>query len=353
LERLDDKDYISRLDKSKMRDLIGGTPGQFAQAQEVFRKAELDLEGSYSSVAVVGMGGSAIGGDLAGSYLSRDLPVPLAVVRDYEVPAFVSSETLLIAVSYSGNTEETLTALKSARERGSKTICIGSGGALADLAQSNSLPFLAVPPDMPPRCAVAHLTASIALSVSSAFQITGVDEDIEEAAQVLKEMRQDLDPSVSSKKNRAKKIAAKCVHRLPVIYSAAMLTDAVARRWSTQVNENAKSLCHFNALPELDHNEIVGWGLPREVSYGSYVVFLDTGDLSDQLRKRLKVTKEVISQVAETERVTSKGSGRFARLFSLVYLGDYVSFYLAMLNGVDPTPIERIDYLKRKIREED
>jgi glucose/mannose-6-phosphate isomerase len=336
-----------------MRELIGGMPKQFGHASAAFRKSGADLSGSYGSVAVVGMGGSAIGGDLAASYFLGNLPVPLHVVRDYRIPGFVSKDTLLIAVSYSGNTEETLSALKEAEGRGSRIVCIGSGGALQRLARSDSLPFFTVPSGMPPRCALAHMTASILLSVASAFGITGVYQDLEETGEVLSTLKRRLDPAAPAKDNAAKQLAAKCAQRLPVVYSSTRATDPVARRWSTQINENAKSLCHYNGLPELDHNEIVGWGLPRDVSYNSFVVFLDPGDLSDRLKKRLKVTKGLISDIAEVETVTALGSGRLARLFSLVYFGDYASFYLAMLNGVDPTPIERIDYLKKKIKEED
>ena len=353
MERLDDMKYISRLDRSRMRGLIGNMPGQFAQASRAFSEAGMDIKGSYSSVVVVGMGGSAIGGDLAGSYFLDDLRVPLHVVRDYRIPAFVSDDTLLLAVSYSGNTEETLSALKEAEEKGSRVVCIGSGGVLLEMARSNSHPFLTVPSGMPPRCALSHIATYIVLSVSAAFGLGTAARDIEEAGEVLGAMKQVLNVAVPSKENAAKEVALRCAQRLPVVYSSTRITDPVARRWSTQINENAKSLCHYNGLPEIDHNEIVGWGLPREVSYGSFVVFLDPGDLSSRLERRLKVTKGLISDIAEVQTVTAQGSGRLARIFSLVYFGDYVSFYLAMLNGVDPTPIERIDYLKKKIKEED
>ncbi len=353
MERLDDARYISKLDKHKMLDLIGALPGQFASALGSFGKSGLKLKRKYDTVVVAGMGGSAIGGDIAGSYFLGQLPAPLVVLRDYDVPAFVSEKTLFIAVSYSGNTEETLTALNEARKNGSDAVCIGSGGIMADLSLSESLPFVSVPGGMPPRCAVAYLATSIILVISNAFNIPGSAEEIEEAGAVLKQMKEELGPSRSARDNPAKSIASKFTHRLPFVYSSSRFTDPVARRWSTQMNENAKTLCHHSMLPELDHNEIVGWGIPRDVSYESCVVFLDPGNLSVRHKKRLKVTGDVISQMATVEIVEAKGSGRLSRLFSLVYVGDYVSFYLAMLNGVDPTPIERIDYLKRKLKEED
>lgn len=340
------------MDKSNMRELIGNLPEQFTSSKMSFEQAGLDLAGSYTSIVVAGMGGSAIGGDLAATYLSADLTVPVRVVRGYEAPGFVSRETLFIAVSYSGNTEETLSALEDARRKGSRVLCIGSGGTLIDMARAESHPFLTVPPGMPPRCAVGLLATSVLLSIGSAFNVSGFSGELEEAGDVLKEMKAELEPSRPLKKNPAKRIAGKLIHKLPFVYSSCALTDPVARRWSTQINENAKSLCHHNSLPELDHNEIVGWGIPRELSYNSCVLFLDPGNLSERLKKRLKVTEGIISQVAEVEHLTAKGSGNLARLFSLVYMGDYVSFYLAMLNGVDPTPIERIDFLKKKLRKE-
>jgi glucose/mannose-6-phosphate isomerase len=353
LERLDNERYIADLDKGKMRSLIAGLPEQFVKAADVFKQAGIDLKGNYRSVVVSGMGGSAIGGDLVSAFLAPTLQVPMTVVRNYEVPSFVSRDTLFIAVSYSGNTEETLSSFQDARRKGSQVVCIGSGGVLIDLAKSESLPFLAIPGNMPPRCAIGYLVVPMLLCIASAFDIPGVWAAIEEAGDVLKKMRPGLEPSVHAKENAAKKMAGNLVHKLPVVYSTCPATDPVARRWSTQINENAKTLCHHNSLPELDHNEIVGWGIPREVSYGSSVVFLDPGNLPERLKKRLKVTKDVVSQVAQTEVAAASGSGNLARLVSLVYLGDYTSFYLAMLNGVDPTPIERIDFLKRRLREED
>jgi len=284
------------------------------------------------------------------AYMVNSLTVPVRVVRSYEAPGFVSGNTLFIAVSYSGNTEETLSAFENARKKGGRVLCIGSGGTLIDMARSESLPFLTVPSGMPPRCAIGLLATSILLCIGSAFRVSGLSDELEEVSDVLKGMKAELEPSRPVKKNPAKEIAGKLLHKLPIVYSSCGLTDPVARRWSTQVNENAKSLCHHNSLPELDHNEIVGWGIPRDVSYNSYVLFLDPGNLSERLKKRLKVTEDIISQVGEVENLTARGSGNLARLFSLVYLGDYVSFYLAMLNGVDPTPIERIDFLKKRLR---
>jgi len=351
LERLDDRKYITKLDKAKMRMLIGGLPGQFSAAGKSFQEANLSLRGRYTSVVVAGMGGSAIGGDLACARLYSDFPAPISVVRGYEVPSFVTKNTLLIAVSYSGNTEETLSAFQDGKKRGARVVCIASGGSLMEMAKSESLPFLTVPEGLPPRCAIGALTTYILLSIGLAFQVPGYAAELEDVADVLKNMRSALELDSPLKENPAKKIAGNLVHKLPFVYSSCRMTDPVAKRWSTQINENAKSLCHYSNLPELDHNEIVGWGIPREVSYASHVLFLDPGNLSDKLKRRLKVTKEIVSQVAEAETLTAGGTGDLARLFSLIFLGDYVSFYLAMLNGVDPTPVERIDLLKTKLRE--
>ena len=351
MERLDQPRYIAELDRAEMRMLIGDLPGQFSTASKSFQEANLNLRGRYSSVVIVGMGGSAIGGDLVCARLSSDFSAPISVVRGYEVPSFVAKNTLLIAVSYSGDTEETLSAFQDGRRRGARVVCIASGGSLMEIAKSESLPFLTVPAGLPPRCAIGVLTTSILLSIGLAFHVSGFTAELEDVADVLKKMRTVLEPDNPLKKNPAKKIAGNLVHKLPFVYSSCTMTDPVARRWSTQINENAKSLCHYSNLPELDHNEIVGWGIPREVSYASHVLFLDPGNLSDKLKRRLEVTKEVVSQVAEVESLTASGTGNLARLFSLIFLGDYVSFYLAMLNGVDPTPVERIDFLKKKLKE--
>lgn len=333
------------IDKSGMEQKIFGLPEQILEALELSEQTTLKIDGEIRNIVVAGMGGSAIAGDILKAVLWRSWPIPVEVVRYYHLPHFVDSNTLLIVVSYSGNTEETLSCFNEGNKKTANIFCITSGGELGEIAGKKSIPSIQIPEGFPPRCAIGYLVVPMLLALKG----LGVDlrEDIEEAAGILKNLRTQF--SSGEKENPTKRIAQSLLDKLPVIYSSYEY-GAVCFRWRTQLNENAKVWAHTNLLPELNHNEIVGVGTPAELSEKCFVVFLRDPDEMLEIRRRVEITKQMISNlVSDTTEVWASGQSTLAKLFSLIYYGDWVSFHLAMERGVDPTPIERIDYLKSQL----
>ncbi|KPJ60394.1 MAG: hypothetical protein AMJ46_06420 [Latescibacteria bacterium DG_63] len=332
-----------KIDRSQMEHKLYGLPEQITEAKVIFDQADIRLDAKIERVMVAGMGGSAIAGDILRTVAMRDWDVPVEVVRSYHLPHSVDQHTLLIVASYSGNTEETLSAFHEGEGRNAKIFCISSGGELMERARQRSIQCVQIPKGLPPRCAVGYLTVPMLLAVHQ----FGLDlrQDIDETVAVLASLRDEL----SSKEGAAAKVARKLKGKLPVVYTSYEY-GTVAFRWRTQLNENAKVWVHTNLFPELNHNEIVGLGTPAEISRRCFVVFLRDRNEFSQIRKRIELTKKIISPlVSGTEDVWSAGTSSLAKTFSLIYFGDWVSFHLAMELRVDPTPIERIDYLKSQL----
>jgi glucose/mannose-6-phosphate isomerase len=337
-----------------MFDEVAGLPRQLREGYEQARQA---LAGAFfgtypaippaepSGLVVCGMGGSAIGADLVLAALP-DVPVPAAVVRGYRLPEWVGPETLVVAASYSGQTEEALACAEQACSRGCAPVCVSSGGSLAALAEREGLPLVTVPGGGQPRAAVGVLSMSLLAALEASGLCPEHTGDVEAAAAQLEADNDLLGPENSDDQNPAKGLARRMEGRLAVVYGAGA-TAPVARRWKGQVNENAKAPAFFNELPELDHNELVGWtSLPR-VTQGSVALFLHDPEEDERLTRRAELTaREYEALGVSTELVTARGPSRLARLFSLVQLGDYASCYLAVLYGVDPTPVDAIQAFK-------
>lgn len=337
---------LESFDKSGMVDIILNLPQSIRETKKITEKIEIKTNFEVDNIVITGMGGSAIGGDILRATLSK---VPIFVNRYYSLPEFVDSKTLLFVISYSGNTEETLASYEDGKKRNANIFCISSGGKLSEFAQKDRLPLVKIPGGMQPRCAIGYLSTPLFIILKK-LGIVDLDRDLEDTVNLLKEMRKELSPNREIEKNEAKKIASKLFGKFPLIYTSYPL-DFVANRWRTQLNENSEVLAHINILPELDHNEIVGIGTPVEVSKLCEVILLrDRYDL-DRIQKRYEITKEIILPfVSGITEVWSKGRTVFSKLFSLIYLGDWVSFYLAILNKKDPTEIKRINYLKERLK---
>ena len=352
---------VAELDRGDMLGAVAGLSRQLAAGYAVARHDLAEpygkrdtlprLPSSPTSVAVAGMGGSAIGADLV--FASQPgLTVPSVVVRGYELPAWVGPSTLVVAVSYSGNTEETLACIETALARGCTPLCIASGGRLAALAAERRLPLITVPPGLQPRAALGYLSMPLLAALERLELIPAVEKDVEEAAAVVRETAALYAPTEDDDCNLAKDLAHRLYGLVPLVYGAGLSAPA-ARRWKTQLNENAKTSAFWAELPELDHNEIEAWGgLSREDAPGrqTAVVFLHDGEEGERLLRRATLTAEAVTAAgASVERVESRGGSRLARLFSLVTLGDHVSVYLGLLNGVDPTPVQAIERFKQRL----
>ncbi len=307
---------------------------------------------SVTGVAVVGMGGSAIGADVVGACLGA-LPVPYAVVRGYELPAWVGPQTLTIAVSYSGNTEETLACVDQALARGCRPVCVATGGALGGVAAGRALPLVTVTGGLQPRASLGYLVTAIGAALERAG-LTGVfGEQVAEAAVVVQARALELAPGADDEAdegaNEAKRLAGALLGKIPVVYGAG-LTAPAARRWKGQLNENAKVPAFFNELPELDHNELVGFGEGAAPADSFFVVALDDDQADERLRRRMDYTLEIVAaRAGGVARVDARGATPLARLLSTIVVGDFASLYLAVLRGVDPAPVAAIEGLKARL----
>ena len=342
---LDNSQHIAKIDRSNMRKLLQAFPEQLAQAWEL--STELPTQ-EFEKIVICGMGGSAIGGDYLRVYLQqKGFSKPITVVRGYELPSFADKNTLVFAVSYSGNTEETLSCAQQALKLGCPLIAITSGGKLAQLAREHSVPVVKIPSGMPPRTALAFLFAPILRSLLPLLHEATIEQEVSEAVETL----QPLAATYGNKpetENPAKQLARAWHERIPIIYGSSGLTEAVAHRWKTQINENAKQPAHWDLLPELHHNEIMGWESPLSKRF--VYVLLRNPDEHPQVQKRFQITRELLEERDHTVlEFQGQGQGLLSRLLTLSYLGDWASFYLAILNGVDPTPVALIETMKRRL----
>jgi glucose/mannose-6-phosphate isomerase len=292
-----------------------------------------------AGVMVCGMGGSAIGGDLAAAALGDRVTRPLITVRGYEIPTWATPEWTALCSSYSGGTEETLACFAAAEALGARRIVVSTGGALVEGAREACVPVIGLPGILQPRAAVAYMFTVAAEVAALAGAAPRIGAEIEAAAAFLSEQSGDLQA-------RAAEIGARLAGTLPVVYGAD-LTAPVARRWKTQVNENAKLPAFFSELPEADHNELCGWEGAGASSAKPSAVFLEDTDQHPRERRRIELTAEAVAgQGAEVVRVEAEGETRTARLLWATMLGDLVSLDLAEARGVDPVEVEAIDALK-------
>lgn len=338
------------LDASGMRDLVAALPEHVADAsRRGARFADAIRPADVAGVVVCGMGGSAIGGDMARSYLGKRLRVPLHVNRGYEVPPALERNAFVVFSSYSGNTGETLAAYEQLRGRSAPSVAITSGGELAERCRRDGLPVCEIPGGMPPRAAIAYSLFPLLRLLVAAGVASMEATEIDEARSVVANLAGRY--SRSGDDNLASVLAYRLRDRFPFVYSAGGVLDAVARRWSSQFNENAKTLAHFGTYPELNHNEIVGWKAVEAVRSRIVVIALEDPDDHPDTRRQGEIAQEIVeAHAAGFVRVGGFEGGRLARMLSAMILGDFTSVYLAYLNGEDPTPVENIDILKERLK---
>ena len=301
-------------------------------------------------LAVGAMGGSAIAADLTAALYRDRMPRPMLVVRDYRWPASVTRDSLALLCSYSGNTEETLELYCEAGRAGVPRLALTTGGRLAAECRAHRVAFGTLPPGSPPRAAVFSSWVALTRLVHALGWADDPAAAWREAAATLRARRLGLGPRSPERGNPAKKLARALVKRTVHIYAGSETLGPVATRLRTQLNENAKLLAHSALVPELNHNEIVGW--ERAAAGRASVLILRDPEDAPQVAKRLTLTAEYAArQGAQVHEASSGEGGRLARMASLVQWGDYLSFYLALLEGVDPTPIASIDEFKRRLAE--
>ena len=334
----------------KMQNYLYGLPEQFSDMLKFKISLPDRYKNDYRNILVSGMGGSAIGGDILRSYALVRCAIPVVVNRDYVLPAFVNDRTLVLAVSYSGNTEETVSAYHQAKEYGADIIVISSGGKLSALARDEGFMVVEVPGGMSPRAASGYLFCPLALILEQMGLLTGASRDIQETAQVLSDLRAEINPVIADEGNPARVLAREMKDRIPVIWGSSAHSEIAALRWKAQINENAKAPAYYNIFPELNHNELVGFEVPGELLTCLQIIILRDPDDHEQVRKRIQITHDIIrTKVAGVTEIETRGQSWLARLYSLIYMGDYASFYLALEYGINPTPVKVIDYLKAEL----
>ncbi len=334
---------MREIDRSDMLHQLWDLPDQLLDAAA----RELDVDAEVDNICICGLGGSAIGGDILTDHLGSVSDFPCVVARGVELPHWVDDRTLTIMVSYSGDTKETLAMFRQAVERGCNIVGGTSGGKLLDHCVKENIQAIKVPTGIQPRAALGHLLGSMGAIVEGA-DIAPVATELVEMVPDLKAFREAIGPEISSDKNLAKQIAIKLNNHIPAVYSSRSIRSA-AVRWQTQINENAKQLALSGEIPEINHNQIVGW---LEGSDLSKFVPVFLRDLSDEgmMRDIVNATVEIFrDKQLDPIVVDLDGGDHFRNMMMGVILGDFISFYLAMLKGIDPTPVASIKELKKRL----
>lgn len=327
----------------KMDELIQGFTAQLKRAIEIGEQAKIGKSKfPVRNIIISGLGGSGIGGTILSNVLRDDIAVPIIVNKEYQIPAFVNENSLVIISSYSGNTEETLSALMQAFKKNAQIVCITSGGLIQEYAETNDIDYVLIEGGAPPRTAFGQSFVQLLFIL---FHLNILEDGFK---QYLQEAITLLDTEEEEIKTQAKEIAARLAGKIPVIYSDAKF-EGVCMRFRQQINENSKMLCWHHVVPEMNHNELVGW---REKNEKIAVVFLRNNKDFERNQERMEFTKEVVSEYAsDVVEIYSKGDYDLVRSMYLIHITDWVSFYLAELKGVDAVEVNVITKLKDKLAE--
>lgn len=346
---LDDRAILTALDPGGMLSLTEGFPAQCREAHAIASTADLPRATTKpTAVVLTGLGGSAAGGDFVRALFEAGSSMPFTVNRDYSLPAWVGQGSIVFCASYSGNTEETLSAYEHACKKGAIVIAISSGGDLSRRVSAAGQSLISVPGGQPPRTAMGYMMVPV-LVACERLGLLGA-QDYETAFRLLEECRNDWSVENATTSNPTKQLALAFHGKLPVLYGLGSAQSVVASRWKSQIHENSKTMAHENAFPELCHNEILGWVGADKQSVGSWVVsVLEFGDESPKMKARASVVEQLVGSTASFHHVQARGSDLLSRMLSLTYFGDFVSLYLARLMGVDPENIDSINRLKEEL----
>jgi len=353
LTRLDDAERIHTSDPENMYSRIFDLPQQMTEALEIAKGWDIPVDdfSGVTGIVVVGMGGSAIGGDLVRTLSGSELLIPFQVCRHYRLPEYVNDKTLVIASSYSGNTEETLAALDDALGRKAMIVAITTGGMLGEIAKLKDIPTARIPAGLQPRAAIGYSFIPILILLEKLGLFKNKAAQVTQTVAHLQSLRDGYSIAEPSEKNPAKQLALQMHGKIPIIYSGPTLTDVIGIRWKGQICENAKNMAFANNYSEFNHNELVGWSDTIAAHKDHFVVIhlKDAGD-HPKITRRMQIVRDIIEkQKVPVYEVESIGNNPLERMFSLIQLGDFVSFYLAILNEVDPTPVEAIETLKKAL----
>jgi glucose/mannose-6-phosphate isomerase len=346
---LDNITEIRRIDKSNMLQFSVEASKNYREATRLAQEINVKYL-KIANVIIAGMGGSGIGGELLKDYARGKAQIPIEISRDYTLPNYANKQSLVLVVSYSGDTEESLSAFLDAVRRRCMIFCISSGGSLLIHAAKLGVPLIRVPTGMPPRAASPYLLVPQLVLLEKLNLVNGVSGDLEEAFRVIERVSRENAPEKPTEKNSAKSLAIGLNGTVPVIYGFGVYR-AVAQRWKQQFNENAKVPAKWETFPELDHNEIVGWEKAGDITDCFSTVFIRDKKEPQDVWSRIETTKVLMPEKSKQFEVYAQGEGGLAKMLSAILVGDFASIYLAILRKTDPTPVKTINTLKKKLSE--
>jgi glucose/mannose-6-phosphate isomerase len=347
---LDDVENIKAVDKSNMINFCVNSARLYREAAGLADKIKVNYP-KPDNIIVAGMGGSGIGGDLLKDWARNQTAVPIEVNREYELPAYAGKRTLVLITSYSGDTEESLSAFLDALKRKCMIFCVTSGGALLENAERLGVPHLRVPAGMPPRAALPYLFVPLLICMEKMGLVSGASKELSEAFQLLEKISKDNAPERPTIENFSKVLALNIGQTSPVVYGFGFYRS-VAMRFKQQFNENSKVPAKWEVFSELNHNEVVGWERAGKLGKCFSAIFLRDSEEPTAIQSRIEITRELVEQAGVgLMEIQAQGNSRLARMLTTICIGDFTSVYLAILHGVDPTPVKTINYLKDMLKQ--
>lgn len=350
---LDDVQKMTEIDSQDVLGAVERFPDQCREAWTIGSAATgLPAGDGIGQVVVLGMGGSGVSGDVVQVVLEPEANVPISVLKSYgPLPGWVGPSTLVLAVSYSGSTEETLAAAESAVSAGARVVAVSSGGPLAALARDNGVAHVAIPGGLQPRASLGYLALPL-LAIMQRLGLTrSLDADVEEATRVLDDLARRCHRSVPATENPAKEVAGRLAGRIPIVYGGHGVAALAAMRFKCDLNEYGKVPAFWNAFPELNHNEIVGWtGLTDITRANAVIVLLRDAIEHQRIALRAEITRDLIAgAAADVVELRATGGSTLARLLSLILVTQLAAIYVGLARGIDPGPVEVIERLKSEL----
>ena len=347
---LDTPEAVRQIDKENIAKILADFPNQLASARAGFAKIDLPKEIiQVKQVVFCGMGGSAIGAEVACDLSPGLIRKPLAVIRDYDLPAWINKETAVVVISYSGETAEALACFNQALSCAGVTIVVTSGGQLADQAVRAGVPLYKFDYKSPPRDALGYMLVPAIMILEKAGILNSKEADLTNAINLIQEISASYLPTAPTPQNKAKQLAYSLYDHVPIVVGS-NITKSVARRWKNQFNEHSKNTSWFDCLPEANHNTVEGFGFPIRFKDDVVILLLESHFDHPEIVKRQSLWREqLIHQGIQAEAIEGQGEDIWANKLSLIYLGDWVSYYLALLYRIDPAEIPIINKLKAKL----